>query len=331
MELFELTQRLVNLESTTGQEGACADFLCDYLVARDFQVELIPVTPKRVDVLAIRGIPEVVLSTHMDTVPPFFPAREDADFIYGRGSCDAKGILASQIGAAEKLLSEGVQNFGLLFLVGEETTSDGARAANDSPRGSKFIINGEPTDNKLIVGSKGILRVDIRARGRMAHSAYPELGESAIDKMLDCLADLRKIPLPRDPILGPSTMNIGIISGGRAANVVPDEATAQILIRTVNGAKELREQIASLLEGRCEFEFVRDTPALRMEKLDGFETGVVAFCTDLPSLTRWGRPLLLGPGSISMAHTENECVRKADLVRAVDLYVRLVRELKTLV
>jgi acetylornithine deacetylase len=267
----------------------------------------------------------------MDTVPPFFPAREDADFIYGRGSCDAKGILASQIGAAEKLLSEGVQNFGLLFLVGEETTSDGARAANDSPRGSKFIINGEPTDNKLIVGSKGILRVDIRARGRMAHSAYPELGESAIDKMLDCLADLRKIPLPQDPVLGPSTMNIGIISGGRAANVVPDEATAQILIRTVNGAKELRQQISNVLEGRCEFEFVRDTPALRMEKLDGFETGVVAFCTDLPSLTRWGRPLLLGPGSISMAHTENECVRKADLVRAVDLYVRMVRELKTLV
>src|SRR5581483_379705 len=331
MELFELTQHLVNLESTTGQEGACADFLRDYLVARDFQVELIPVTPRRVDVLALRGIPEVVLSTHMDTVPPFFPAREDADFIYGRGSCDAKGILASQIGAAERLLSEGVHNFGLLFLVGEETTRDGARAANDSPRGSKFIINGEPTDNKLIVGSKGILRVDIRARGRMAHSAYPELGESAIDKMLDCLADLRKIPLPQDPVLGPSTMNIGIISGGRAANVVPDEATAQILIRTVNGAKELRQQISNVLEGRCEFEFVRDTPALRMEKLDGFETGVVAFCTDLPSLTRWGRPLLLGPGSISMAHTENECVRKADLVRAVDLYVRMVRELKTLV
>ncbi len=331
MELFELTKELVNLESTTGHEKACADFLRDYLAARGFQVELIPVSPERVNVLALRGNPEVVLSTHMDTVPPFFPAREDADFIYGRGSCDAKGILASQVTAAFQLLQGGIENFGLLFLVGEETISDGARAANEVARGSRFIINGEPTDNKLIVGSKGILRVDIRTRGRMAHSAYPELGESAIDKMLDCLGDLRRLPLPTDPVLGASTLNIGVISGGRAPNVVPDEASALVLIRTVNGGEELRQQISRLLERRCEFEFVRDTPALRMEKLDGFETGVVAFCTDLPSLTRWGKPLLLGPGSISMAHTDHECVRKADLVRAVELYVRMVRELKTLV
>ena len=328
MELFELTKTLVNTESVTGDEKACGELIADYLAQRKFQVELQPVTPGRPNVFATRGAPEVVLSTHFDTVPPFFPAREDADYIYGRGACDAKGILASQVVAAERLANEGVEGFGLLFMVGEETLSDGARAANLSPRGSKYLINGEPTDNKLALGTKGILRVDLRTRGKMAHSAYPHLGESAIDKLLELLSDLRKVPLPRDPLLGPSTVNIGVISGGRAANIVPDEAEAQVLFRTVRGAPEFRSKIEALLRGRCEFEFVRDTPALEMEKLDGFETDVVAFTTDLPNLTRWGRPVLLGPGSITVAHTDHECVRKADLVRAVDLYCRLVRELK---
>jgi acetylornithine deacetylase len=328
MELFELTSALVNIESVTGHEKRCVEFLSDYLAARKFHVELLPVTADRSNVFAFREAPAVVLSTHLDTVPPFFPAREDTEFIYGRGSCDAKGIVASQVAAAERLLSEGVEGVGLLFMVGEETMSDGARAANLSPRGSKYMVNGEPTDNKLALGTKGILRVDIRARGRMAHSAYAHLGESAIEKLLDVLAELRKLPLPTHPVLGPSTMNIGVISGGRAANIVPDEAAAQVLFRTVSGTGELRTEIQNLLEGRCEFEFVRDTPALEMEKLEGFDTDVVAFATDLPSLPRWGRPLLLGPGSISVAHTDHECVRKADLVRAVELYCRLVRELK---
>ncbi len=295
MQLFELTRALVDIESVTGNESGCAEFLRGYLTERKLDVELIPVP--------------------------------DA----GSSGRDAKGIIASQVVAAERLLGEGVRDFGMLLLVGEETLSDGARAANAAPRGSKYIINGEPTDNKLAVATKGILRLDIRARGRMAHSALPQLGESAIEKLLDVLADVRKLPLPRDPVLGPSTVNIGVISGGRAANVIPDEAAAQVLFRTVNGAQELRRQLQRLLEGRCEYEFVRDTPALmmeKMEKLDGFETEVVAFTTDLPSLTNWGRPLLLGPGSISVAHTDHERVSKADLLRAVDLDCRLVRELK---
>jgi acetylornithine deacetylase len=328
MELFELTRTLVNIESVSGNEKACAAFLRDYLAERNLQVELQPVAPERANVLALRGTPDVVLSTHLDTVPPFFPAREDEEFIYGRGSCDAKGIVAAQVMAAERLIEEGGENFGLLFLVGEETVSDGARVANLSPRGAKYIINGEPTDNKLALGSKGILRVDIRTQGKMAHSAYPHLGESAIEKLLEILADVRRLPLPDDPMLGPATLNIGMISGGRAANVIPDEAEAQVLIRTVDDAPELRQRIQRLLEGRCAYEFVRDTPALKLEKLDGFETHVVAFTTDLPNLTHWGRPLLLGPGSISDAHTDHERVRKADLVRAVDLYCGLVRELK---
>jgi acetylornithine deacetylase len=328
MEIFELTKALINIESVTGHERACAEFLRGYLAARNFEVELQPVSRDRSNVFAKTGKPDVVLSTHMDTVPPFLPAREDEEFIYGRGACDAKGVLASQIMAAERLLSERVADFGLLFLVGEETNSDGARAANLHPPGSRYIINGEPTENKLVIGSKGNLRLDIRSKGKLAHSAYPQLGESAIDKLLDVLVDLRKLPLPHDSLLGPATLNIGLISGGRAANVVPDQATAQIVIRTVNGSEELRREISELLEGRCELEFVRDTPPLRLEKLDGYATDVVAFATDLPSLTRWGRPVLLGPGSISVAHTEHECVRKAELVKAVELYCRLVRELK---
>jgi acetylornithine deacetylase len=329
MELFELTKALVDIESITGHEQACADFLRHRLAQRGFQVELQEVTPGRSNVLAFWGAPEVMLSTHMDTVPPFFPARDDSEFIYGRGSCDAKGIIASQVVAAERLLQEGRTDFGLMFLVGEETCSDGAQAANRCPRGTQYIINGEPTENKLTLGSKGTLRVDVRARGKMAHSAYPHLGENAIDKLLDALAGLRGLSLPSDPVLGPSTANIGVISGGRAPNVVPDQAEAQILFRTVGDAQELRSTIASLLNGRCEYEFVRETPALKMEKLEGYETDVVAFATDLPSLTRWGRPFLIGPGSIKVAHTQGECVRKADLVMAVDLYCRLVRELKT--
>ncbi len=329
MELFELTKNLVNMASVTGHEKACAEFVKGYLVQLGFQAELMPVSRDRSNVFATWGKPDVVLSTHMDTVPPFFPAHEDADHIYGRGSCDAKGILAAQVTAAERLKKDGVEDFALLFLVGEETVSDGAREANLHPRGSRYIINGEPTDNKLVIGSKGNLRVDIRARGKMAHSAYPHLGVNAIDKLLDVLADVRKISLPVSPELGPSTMNIGVITGGRAANVVPDEAVAQILIRIVEDSAPLRREITEIVGDRCELTIVRDTPVLLMERLDGYETDVVAFTTDLPSLTNWGRPLLLGPGSISTAHTEREFVRKADLAAAADLYYRLVRDLKS--
>ena len=329
MDLFELTKSLVNMASVTGHEKACAEFVKGYLIQLGFQAELMPVSRDRSNVFATLGKPDIVLSTHMDTVPPFFLAHEDAEHIYGRGSCDAKGILAAQVTAAERLKKDGVEDFALLFLVGEETVSDGAREANLHPRGSRYIINGEPTENKLVIGCKGNLRMDLRARGKMAHSAYPHLGVNAIDKLLDVLSDVRKVPLPVNPVLGPSTMNIGVINGGRAANVVPDEAMAQILIRIVENSDPLRQKITEIIGDRCEFVIVRDTPVLMMEKLDGYETDVVAFTTDLPSLTNWGRPLLLGPGSISMAHSERECVRKTELVAAADLYYRMVRDLKS--
>ncbi len=329
MHLFELTKSLVNMASVTGHEKACAEFLKGHLAQLGFQSELMPVSRDRFNVFATWGKPDIVLSTHMDTVPPFFPAHEDDEHIYGRGSCDAKGILAAQVAAAERLKNDGVEDFALLYLVGEETVSDGAREANLHPKGSRYIINGEPTENKLVIGSKGNLRFDLRARGKMAHSAYPQLGVNAIDKLLDVLEDVRKISLPVNPLLGPSTMNIGVITAGRAANVIPDEAVAQILIRVVEDGVPLREKIIDVVGDRCELVLIRETPVLIMEKLDGYETDVVAFTTDLPSLTNWGRPLLLGPGSISMAHTERECIKKSDLVAASELYYRLVRDLKS--
>ncbi|HEX5482691.1 MAG TPA: M20/M25/M40 family metallo-hydrolase [Terriglobia bacterium] len=327
-ELFKLTQDLVNIPSITGDEGACASFLADHLKQRRWTVEQIPVSPGRFNVFARRGNPWIVLSTHLDTVPPFIPAREDGESIYGRGSCDAKGIAAAQVEAAARLTNEGVESVGLLFLVGEETLSDGASAANRTPPGSKYMINGEPTCNKLALGTKGVLRVDLRTRGKMAHSAYPHLGESAVEKLLDILADVRKLPLPTDEILGPCTLNIGVISGGCAVNVIPGEARAQLLFRTIPpqpGFPDLKAQVQNLLEGRCEFEIVRDTPAIRMEALDGFETEVVAYSTDLPALTRWGRPFLLGPGSIHVAHTDHEYIHKSELAEAVEIYCRIVR------
>lgn len=329
--MVALTRDLVNIESITGSESACCSFMADHLRQRGWQVESIPLSDGRFNVFATRGRPEIVLSTHLDTVPPFIPAKEDGEYIYGRGSCDAKGIAAAEVTAAGLLVDEGVADLGLLFLVGEEIMSDGACAANQTPRGARYIINGEPTCNKMAVGTKGVLRVDICARGKMAHSAYPHLGESAVEKLLDILADIRKIALPVDEIMGPSTLNIGVISGGCAANVIPGEARAQLLFRTVpqpGGSAALAAKIESVLKGRCEYEFVRDTPALKLGTLDGFETEVVAFSTDLPSLTAWGEAFLLGPGSIHVAHTDNERVLKADLVEAVDLYCRMVRMLK---
>lgn len=330
-EIFRLALELVNIPSVTGEEAACCRFMAGYLASRGWKVEEVPVSPGRFDVFASQGQPDVVLSTHLDTVPPFIPAREDEEFISGRGSCDAKGIAASQVAAAERLVQEGFRDIGLLFVVGEETVSDGATAANLVPRGSRYLINGEPTSNKLVLGTKGVLRVDISTQGKMAHSAFPGLGESAIEKLLDVLADVRKLPLPEDQLLGPTTLNIGIISGGCAPNVIPGEAHAQLLFRTVPGKERepsLREEIRRLLDGRCEYQFVRETSPMRMEKLDGFETDVVPFCTDVPSLTRWGRPFLMGPGSIDVAHTDHECVRKEDLIQAADLYCRAVRILK---
>jgi len=272
-------------------------------------------------------IPDVVLSTHMDTVPPFLgPCREDADFLYGRGTCDAKGIIAAQVAAADRLREAGVK-VGLLFVVGEERDSAGAAAANRNPKGSRFLINGEPTDNRLALASKGALRVELRAKGKMAHSAYPELGESAIDKLVGALHDVLAMPLPAEPEIGPSTLNIGLIEGGRAPNVIADKAEAHLLIRLVGPADEIKRSIVRIVADRADVVFTLELPFVRMRKVGSLPTMVAKFTTDIPSLTAWGEPFLLGPGSIHVAHTPAERIAKKELLEAVDLYVDLATDL----
>jgi len=337
MDVFGLTRALVDIESITGNEERVGDFLFAHLSglaeAYDGRVERMEVEPHRSNVLAVFGDrPMVTLSTHMDTVPPFFPSGEDEEQIWGRAAADTKGIIAAMIKAAEGLLEAGERGhcpgIGLLFVVGEERNSAGAYRAAETPRGSKYLINGEPTENKLALGSKGALRYEVAASGRMAHSAYPELGESAILKLLDALARIRAIPLPTDEMLGPSTMNIGTISGGRAPNVVPDQAQAEVMIRLVGDSTATKQAVAEAVAGLAELREVLEIPALHLGALDGLETTVVAYTTDIPAFgTSWGQPFLLGPGSIHVAHTLEERVPKRQLLEAIGIYQRMVRQL----
>lgn len=332
MNLFELTRTLIDFESITGNERQVGVFLHDLLASLAAKyggrTELMEVEPNRFNVFASWGEPVVTLSTHMDTVPPHVPSHEDGEFIWGRGACDTKGIIASMVTAAERLLADGVRGFGLLFVVGEERNSAGAMAAAGMRRGSRYLINGEPTENRLALGSKGALRYEITAHGRMAHSAYPELGESAIEKLLDVLQELRSMQLPVDAVLGRSTMNIGTIAGGRAPNVVPDQASAEVMIRLVSDPESTRDAVKRAASGRADAREVLCIPALRLGSLDRYETTVVSYTTDIPAFGgAWGTPFLVGPGSIHVAHTLAECVPKQQLVDAVEIYQKLVREL----
>jgi acetylornithine deacetylase len=341
---IQLTKQLVDIESTTYCEGPAGVFLHEFLLSQRYSVERMPVeqpdqttTPgagkgERFNVYAaLPGvIPDVVLSTHMDTVPPFFGSSEDDEFLYGRGACDAKGIIAAQVAAADRLREAGVK-VGLLFVVGEERDSAGALVANKHPKGSKFLINGEPTDNRLALASKGALRIELRAKGRMAHSAYPELGDSAIHKLVEAVHDVLAMPLPVEPEIGPATLNVGLISGGYAPNVISDKAEAHLLIRTVGPSDELRKSIAAVIGDRADVTFSLDLPFVRMRKVGDLPTMIAKFATDIPILTNWGEPLLLGPGSIHVAHTPHEKIAKKELLEAVDLYVDVVTSLvKTL-
>ena len=329
MDVVALTRKLVDIESISGHEGPVGDCLVAELSALGYSAEKLVVEGERANVWATcpnEPHPAVVFSTHMDTVPPFIPSSEDSTRVYGRGSCDAKGIIAAQVAAAEGLKKEGI-HVGLLFLVGEERDSLGARMANHHSPGSKFLINGEPTENHIAVASKGALRVELLAAGKMAHSAYPELGESAIDKLVEALSRLRRMKLPTEPDVGPCTLNVGIIEGGRAPNVIADAAKAQLLYRLVGPTDELRREIVKTVGNLARVEFVLEIPFVRLRTLDGLPTMVAAFTTDVPALSNWGQPLLIGPGSIHVAHTEGEYVEKKQLTEAVDLYCRITRKL----
>ena len=330
MDVVSLTRRLVDIESISGNEGPVGHVLAQELRGLGYDARRMTVEGERANVFATspqEPNPAVVISTHMDTVPPFIPSSEDDERVYGRGACDAKGIIAAQMAASEILKNEGIY-VGLLFLVGEERDSRGAKVANQQANACRFLINGEPTENRVAIASKGSLRVQLTATGRMAHSAYPELGESAIDKLIEALHRLRAMPLPSDPEVGPCTLNVGVIEGGRAPNVIPDYARAQLLYRLIGPAEQLRREILATAGDLAKVEFTLEIPFVRLRTFEGLPTMVAAFTTDIPALSNWGQPLLVGPGSIQVAHTEGEYVEKKQLHEAVEQYCEVARKLR---
>jgi acetylornithine deacetylase len=327
MHVFELTRRLIEIESITENEKAVALFLRDYLTGLKYDVSLQEAAPDRFNVVAFAGKPKVVLTTHIDTVPPYIPFHEDEEYLYGRGACDAKGIVAAQVFAAEKLRAEGETRLGLLFVVGEERNSAGAIAANKTPPGSLYFIDGEPTENRLAVGSKGSLRVEVVARGKTAHSAYPHMGESAILKLLDLLQEVRGMKFPSDPVLGETTCNIGVLEGGIKANIIPDYARAEIMFRSVEPVEKVKARLEALVGGRATVNSLFEVPPVKMSVLEGYETMVVSYTSDVPFLTQWGQPFLIGPGSILDAHTANERISKKQLLESIELYGRIAATL----
>lgn len=327
-DVVALAADLLAIQSFTRDEGAAIDFVARWLVVRGWNVSVQEVSPGRGNVWASRAGGGVTLSTHLDTVPPFYPPRMSGNRLYGRGACDAKGIAAAMMAAAEVLLTQGEDRIDLLFLVGEEKGSDGARAANNLPATSRFLINGEPTESRLASGCKGSLRFTLRMRGREAHSAYPELGRSAIEPLIRLLPTLHDITFPTDPVLGATTANIGTIEGGTEANIVPAEAHAEVMVRLVTDVAPVRELLQQwATQGQAEIEFGSTIPAQRFHVVPGYDVQPVAYTSDIPLLGRWGTPLLFGPGSIHVAHTPDEYVDVDELRRSVDTYVALAREL----
>ena len=330
MNLYALTRRLIDIPSLSGDEDAATRWLASHLESLGYKVELQEVAPHRANIIATTSTaPRLFLSTHIDTVPPHVASTEDDTHIYGRGSCDAKGIIAAQIFAAERLRAEGSREIGLLFTVDEELGSLGARAANEHALAAScvYLINGEPTESKLATGSKGSLRLRLGVTGRAAHSAYPEHGDSAIERLLDVLADVRRAAWPQDDFFGATTCNIGTVSGGTRPNIIPAEASAELQIRLVTESARIKEQLEHLVAGRAQIEYLSVAEPVRLFAVEGFAREIMRFTTDIPYLSNWGTPLLLGPGSILDAHTAHERIRKDELTEAVELYARLATQL----
>lgn len=329
MDLFELTRKLIDIPSVTGDEAEVGNFLASYLRELGYRTELQPVIGTRANLLATTDVPRIVFSTHLDTVPPHIPSSEDAEYIHGRGACDAKGIIAAQIFAAERLRAEGFAEVGLLFTVDEEMASAGASVANEHPMASKchYLINGEPTDNQLASGTKGSLRFTITTNGRAAHSAYPEQGDSAVTKLLDVLEDLRRCEWPNDPFFGETTCNIGVIAGGTKPNVIPAYAEAELQLRLVTDVATVKQLVEQAVAGRAQIKYSSEHGPVRLMTISGIEQCVVRFTTDIPYLSSWGKALLLGPGSILDAHTDRERVSRSELLAAVELYVKTAKTL----
>jgi acetylornithine deacetylase len=324
LDLLAFARALIDIDSTTGREQAVAGFISRTLRDFGWQVGEQPLSDGRFNVIARVGEPRAVLSTHFDCVPPFLPSRVAGDTLFGRGACDAKGILAAQVMAAERMRRAGRTDVGLLFVAGEERGSDGAKAANLWPTTSQFLINGEPTDSRLGLATKGVYRARLTSVGRAAHSSLPELGESAIEKMVDALVALRRVTWPHDELLGVTNYSVGLISGGVAPNVIPPNASAELMFRTVGDFVDVRAQLVNALSALAGVDDVLVVPPVRLHTVPGFETAVFAYTTDVPFLDRWGTPLLFGPGSITVAHTDEERVLVAELEAAAAAYEQIV-------
>ncbi len=324
MDPVNIAYDLMSIDSTSGSESSVVAHVEALLVRRGWTVTRIPVTPGRDNLYAhhARESP-VTLSTHLDTVPPYIPPRVEGDRLWGRGACDAKGIAAAMIVAAEALRERGIA-VALLFVVGEEVTHDGAHAANSYPTSSRVLINGEPTEGRLATGTKGALRFTLRTTGTPAHSAYPELGNSATHSLVRLLAELDRLDLPSDPMLGDTTINIGMLSGGVADNVLAPWAEARLMARLVTPADELLALLRRWVGDRAIVEAGITVPPVRLGTVPGFDTGVVAFATDITALIAWGTPYLYGPGSIHLAHRDDEHIMVGELREAAGAYFRLV-------
>ncbi len=323
-----LAMALMEVDSTSGREHAVIDRAEDLLSRRGWGVQRIPVSEGRECLFAsTNGDPDVTLSTHLDTVPPFIAPSLEGDELRGRGACDAKGIAAAMVLAAERLRQKG-RDVGLLFVVGEETCHDGAHAANQwalanlVPR-PRLLITGEPTGSTLALGTKGAQRVTLRLAGKAAHSAYPHMGKSATHDLVTLLAELDGIAWPEDALLGQTTVNIGKLEGGVADNVIAPWAEARLMFRLVTPATEIQQRVEEWVAGRASLEWGVMVPPVRLGTRDGFPTSVAAFATDIPELGAWGTPCLFGPGSVHVAHTAHEHVSVRELAAAVESYERL--------
>jgi acetylornithine deacetylase len=326
-DVVDLAEALIAQPSLTGAEAPAVDLAARWLSERGWFVTLQELSPGRANIWASHGHGAVTLSTHLDTVPPFIGPGRSENRLTGRGACDAKGIAAAMMVAAQTLADEGEKRVDLLFVVGEEKASDGARAANTLPATSRFLINGEPTEGRLASGAKGSMLVTLRTTGRAAHSAYPELGSSALTPMLGLLSTLEELELPIDDTLGATTINVGTLNAGREANIVPDQAVAQLMVRLVGDPRHVRDILERWCVGRARLDFAPNIPAQLFHTIPDFETAPVSYTSDIPLLDKWGTPLLFGPGSISVAHTPDEFIAIDELRAAVGSYTRLVRTL----
>ena len=348
--------RLLNIDSTSGKEASLADMLVAEMSAPGRDVRTFDVGDGTVNILVSWGVPEVVFCTHLDTVPPYIAPSSDGDLVRGRGTCDAKGQIFAMYEACKVLESKGYDGFALLLLAGEETGSFGAKAFRGQHPGAEWVIVGEPTDNCMASASKGTKAFEVEFTGKAFHSGYPEHGTSAVNLFNDFMNALRSIVFPSDDILGNTTWNIGRLSSDNPQNILSDRLTCRVYFRTTFASDEMVCNImrniagpdAKLRFGRPRVQDGSDIvakevapwqKAMSVKALGGdtptsyetfpeFPAKPVSFGSDAPQLTNFRRKILCGPGSILVAHRDDEHVLISDIAQAVENYVKMFEKIR---